>query len=384
MNYRNILNRVITLLLLFLFSNQVFGDVEKLEVPLDETVTNAIINIASDPVSKNYYEDVIFQRVKYLNFFKTIFKKNGIPEELVYLSVIESGLNPRAQSPAGAVGIWQFMRPTAEGLGLKVNFWIDERRDYIKSTRAAAIYLKGLYNSFGSWEYALAGYNLGGRKLKKAIREKVGEDNLQKLNIPRETKNFVTGFYAVFHIINNHKAFGFSGLNQNDKFRFETIEFNSVVDLKFIASNLGISVKTLRKLNPELKFGFTPPGKYLLIIPQKKKKLFYRNLKKVNIKKEMFEGSHIIFHLDTLIYFYNNYGVYKNFYHMILTNRNFFLRRKTLLISLLRDSHSEKRVNDAADLKQSEVASKLRDGDALKLEVRENILLKDIFIFFDE
>ncbi len=384
MNYHNIFNRVITFSILLLFSNQVFGEVEKLEVPHDEIVTNAIINIASDPVSKNYYEDVIFKRVKYLNFFKTIFKAKGVPEDLVYLSVIESGLNPRARSPVGAVGIWQFMRPTAEGLGLKINFWIDERRDYIKSTQAAAIYLKDLYNSFGTWEYALAGYNLGGRKLKKAIRAKVGEDNLQRLDIPRETKNFVTGFYAVFHIINDHKAYGFSGLNCNDKFQFEIIEFNSVVDLKFVASNLGISVKTLRKLNPELKFGFTPPEKYSLIIPKNKKKLFYRNLSKNNIRKEMFEGSHIVFHLDTLVYFYNNYGVYNNFYYMILTNRKIYLRRKTLLVSLFRDPHVERRVDDAADLKSSEVASKLSNVNAFKIETRENILLKDILIFFDE
>ncbi len=98
----------------------------------------------------------------------------------------------------------------------------------------------------------------------------------------------------------------------------------------------------------------------------------------------MFEGSHIVFHLDTLVYFYNNYGVYNNFYYMILTNRKIYLRRKTLLVSLLRDSHVERRVDAAADLKPSEAASKLSNGNTFKIETRENILLKDILIFFDE
>src|SRR5699024_8688053 len=127
-----------------------------------------------------------------------IFHKIGVPTELVHLSMIESGLNPFARSWASAVGIWQFIRPTAKRYGLKINFWVDQRRDPVKATYAAARYLKDLYKDWGNWDLAMANYNCSTRGINHAIQAAGGKEDYWAARpyLPHETQGYVPGFIA--------------------------------------------------------------------------------------------------------------------------------------------------------------------------------------------
>jgi membrane-bound lytic murein transglycosylase D len=152
---------------------------------------------------KNTEKNILnaLKKTDLLASIKQIFKKEGIPEELAYLAVIESGLNPTIKSPSNAVGIWQLMPQTARNFGLKVNKYIDERKDPYKSTIAAAKYLKSLYNTFGSWELAIASYNCGGGCIMKRIKS-ASTSSFSEIKhlLPKQTKKYVSKFFAVLLI----------------------------------------------------------------------------------------------------------------------------------------------------------------------------------------
>lgn len=138
-----------------------------------------------------------------LSSIKQIFKKEGVPEELAYLAIIESGINSTVRSSSNAAGIWQFMPQTARNFGLKVNKYIDERKDPYKSTVAAAKYLKSLYNTFGSWELVVASYNCGGGCIMKRLKS-TSASSLSEIKhlLPKQTKDYVSKFFAILLIVN--------------------------------------------------------------------------------------------------------------------------------------------------------------------------------------
>src|SRR5699024_2719433 len=159
----------------------------------------------------NVMEHWLKRSEKYFPMMKRIFEEENVPVELIHLSMIESGLNPRAQSWASAVGMWQFIRATGSMYGLDVNWWIDERRDPEKATRAAAQHLNDLYEVWGDWHLALAGYNISPRGLKHAIRRAGGKEDYWAASpyLPSETRNYVPSFIAATMIEMNPEAFGF-------------------------------------------------------------------------------------------------------------------------------------------------------------------------------
>lgn len=236
----------------------------------------------------------------FLPYFKAIFKEYRLPEDLVYLAFIESGCNPLATSPAGAAGIWQFMELTAKRYGLKINDWIDERRDFIKSTYAAAKYLKTLYEAFGDWRIAIASYNLGEGKLKRILAAKNFMDYWQVLNsnsLPVETTAYLPQWMAITLIAKNPKKYGLS-FEENKVFDYEEIKVNGGVDLKVFSVAGEIDYKILLLLNAELRRRITPPGNfYVLKIPFGKKELLQKNLLslKTVIKTKEINGKKIEF-----------------------------------------------------------------------------------------
>lgn len=208
----------------------------------------------------------------YIEMMRPILQEEGVPEDLIYIALIESGFDPEAYSWAGASGVWQFMRPTAQRYGLKVNWWIDERRDPVKSTRAAARYFKDLYETFRSWYLAQAGYNAGEGRIQRGLRQVERKDfwTLAKTRyVPLETRNFVPKFVAASILAKNPEAYGFTGLNYAPPLRFEEVPARRSTDLRWIARAAGVSLEEIRRLNPELRRWWTPPNypDYKLKVP---------------------------------------------------------------------------------------------------------------------
>lgn len=199
-----------------------------------------------------------------------IFAEEGLPPELVYLAYIESGINPTARSWASAVGMWQFIAATGRVYGLEVNWWVDERRDPEKATRAAARHLKDLHNIWGDWHLALANYNISPRGLNRAIRRAGGVKDYWAAYpyLPRETRGYVPGFIATTLINLSPEEFGFQKRYGQEPYAYDLVEVDGLMPLDALAAAINISTDELKRLNPELLRWATPPGnKYSLKIP---------------------------------------------------------------------------------------------------------------------
>jgi len=217
-----------------------------------------------------------YQRsLKYRPMIVQKLKDAGLPEELSWLPLIESGFNVRAFSPAKALGMWQFIASTGHKYGLKRDDWIDERMDPEKSTDAAIMYLKELHGLFGDWTTALAAYNCGEGNVLRVIRtQKIDYlDNFWDLyeKLPRETAFYVPQFIAVLHIINSPKTYNFELPSYGDKYEYETVEINKNISLNNLESACNFEEGVLVNLNPELRKYMTPPYSYQLKIPKGKK-----------------------------------------------------------------------------------------------------------------
>ncbi|ACO04126.1 MAG TPA: lytic transglycosylase [Persephonella sp.] len=232
----------------------------------------------------------------YIPLIKKIFDRYGIPDELIFLPIIESRFNIKARSPAGAAGLWQFMPQTGRMYGLRINKWIDERYDIEKSTIAAAFYLKDLYHIFDDWMLALASYNTGEGIIIRKIN-KYGGINFWDIDeyLSRETRNYIPNFLAAVSVVKD--------ILKEEHFDYETVHFDIIkvrkpVSLLYISELTGISLSTLKKMNPHLKKGVTPPddGEYNIYIPEGYKETVevalekspivkYRALKEYTVKK---------------------------------------------------------------------------------------------------
>jgi membrane-bound lytic murein transglycosylase D len=223
---------------------------------------------------------------RYLEMMKEILKEKDVPEDIVFLSLIESGFSPNAYSPARAAGYWQFIASTARRYGLEINWWKDERKDPVKSTVAAANYLKDLYEIFGSWNLAMAAYNAGEGKILKALKKAKADDywSLLKTNqIKGETKNYVPRFIAASLIANSPQTFGFDNFEYHKPLSYDVVTIKSPVDLDVIAECSDASETAIRELNPELRRWCTPPdvSEYTLRIPEGKKETFFDKLSQI-------------------------------------------------------------------------------------------------------
>ncbi|MEW6126696.1 MAG: lytic transglycosylase domain-containing protein [Acidobacteriota bacterium] len=208
--------------------------------------------------------------VRYREMATRIFKEEGVPTDFIWLAQVESSWNPYAVSYAGAKGIWQFMPGTGADFGLTQTYWLDERSNPEKSTRAAAKYLKYLSNYFrGNWTLALAAYNTGPGNVDSAIN-RAGTRDFWALHgagyLARETRNYVPAIIAVVNIAKNPERYGFQ-LPPSYTPKYETRTIAQQTDLRPLAKKLNVSYSSLVDLNPELQRGSTPPGKHLLRIP---------------------------------------------------------------------------------------------------------------------
>jgi membrane-bound lytic murein transglycosylase D len=223
---------------------------------------------------RKQFEIWLKRHEEYKDLILPILKEHEIPEEIFILAMIESGLNPKAYSRANASGMWQFIYSTGKIYGLKRDWYVDERRDPVKSTHAACAYLKYLNNLFDNWYLTLAAYNAGEGRILRASRLHQTYDFWQLHSLPRDTRNYIPYYLAATIIATNPKKYGFK-IPKVTPFDYDEVVLEHSADLSVLARVAGISVKTIRKYNPELRQSASPAdGPYLLKLPKNKKDHF--------------------------------------------------------------------------------------------------------------
>ncbi len=217
---------------------------------------------------------------RYIPMMKEILKREGMPEDLVYVAMIESGFQMHARSWANAVGPWQFVSGTGRRYALRIDQWIDERKDPVKATTAAALYLKELYSLFkGDWYLATAGYNAGENKILRAISMYNTSDFWEISRgsyLKRETKEYVPKLLAAAIIAKDPGRYGFTDIAYLTPIEFETVKIPSRTNLDLVAKLCGTTYESIKELNPDLRHWCTPPNypDYLLKVPKGSKQQF--------------------------------------------------------------------------------------------------------------
>ncbi|MFC1560990.1 LysM peptidoglycan-binding domain-containing protein [Candidatus Latescibacterota bacterium] len=223
---------------------------------------------------------------RYIPLLRKILSEEGIPVDMVYLSMIESGFSTKAYSRARAVGLWQFIYSTGKIYGLNRNQWIDERRDPVKSTKAAAKHLNDLYKESDDWNNVMAMYNSGPRRIRLQMKN---TENIEfwDLQLPRETKNYVPSFMAAVVISKAPEIFGFDNIEKDPPFEYDTVEVHPYTSLTIAAKCSGVDITEIRELNPEILRDRVPPGenKYTLRIPKGSKDTFLAEYTKAPVEK---------------------------------------------------------------------------------------------------
>jgi len=245
----------------------------------------------------------------YFPMIERIFEEEGVPDELKYLALGESSLNPTARSKAGAVGMWQFMAATARGEGLRVDSWVDERRDPEKATRAAARHLKALHTSYsGRWHLALAGYNCSYRCITRAVQKAGGSiDNPPTYwdiypNLPRETREFVPRYIAAALIVSNPGYYGIPVEDLGQELAYDTVYIDGMLSLEDAARFAGTDVPSIKNLNPALLRNTLPndPEPFALKIPLGTYDRFVAAMATVEPKGISEAGTYVVKSGDTL------------------------------------------------------------------------------------
>jgi len=203
---------------------------------------------------------------KYKKMIDKVLVENGLPKGLAYLPVIESGYSTTMTSRAGARGVWQFMGETAREYGLRVDWWVDERCDPERSTRAAAQYLKDLYREFNDWPLVLAAYNAGPGRIRRAVANSGASSFWLLDELPKETRGYVPTFYATLLIASDPANYGFQLSDPIDS-DVKRVAIEGPVSLRFLAEAIHFDEGTLRNLNPMLRRGVVPPGMAEVRVP---------------------------------------------------------------------------------------------------------------------
>jgi len=276
---------------------QVAAELQKLETKAELPITiNAQVRRWIDILQTRYHSKFklwLSRSGRYIPMMRAILQQYGLPQDLVYLALIESGFSCRAYSRAAAAGPWQFIRSTGRRYGLKVNAWVDERRDPVKSTHAAAQYLRDLYAEFGTWYLACAAYNAGETKIRRALKYHkadnfwdIANPSKRRSYIKRETRNYVPKMIAAALIAKNPQRYGFHGVDYQEPLAFDTVRLTIPVDLKLLAKELGTTYQTLKDLNPELRHAVTPQdgSAYDLRLPKNSPQAFLAYLHRFKAK----------------------------------------------------------------------------------------------------
>jgi membrane-bound lytic murein transglycosylase D len=290
---------------------------DRYDIPLDmQPLVAQYIQFFQGP-GRKWFRKWMSRSTRYLPVMQPILEQRGLPLDTVYLAMIESGFSTNAYSWAHAAGPWQFISSTGKMYGLRQDFWVDERRDPIKATHAAAAYLKQLYSELGHWYLAWAGYNTGGGRVRRMMNRYGTSDFWalsQEKGLAKETQHYVPKLIAAALIAKNPSAFGF----RDEEFEYEPpLEFDEVqlvdaTDLDAIARAAGVSVKDVQELNPELRRWCTPPASekqpYALRLPKGSGEQFAKNFKHLPASERLAFRIHKVKRGDTLSKIAQAYG----------------------------------------------------------------------------
>lgn len=257
---------------------------------------------------RRWFERWLERGEKWIPLMRPILAEEGVPLDLVYLAMIESGFSAHATSWASASGFWQFMAPTGRRFGLREDFWVDERRDPVMSTRAAARYLKTLHREFDDWYIAWAGYNAGEGKMRRAIRM-YGTRDFWELTragpyLKKETKHYVPKLIAAAIISKHLDRFGFEQPPPQPPFEFELVELPDATDIGVVAKAAGVDVKQVQELNMKLRRWATPPAQggkgYAIKVPLGTKERFLEEYAKIQPSERLTYRRYVVKAGDTL------------------------------------------------------------------------------------
>jgi len=261
---------------------------------------------------REWFQEALDRGALYIPLFERVLEEEGLPQDLVYLSMIESAFKPRAVSRAGARGLWQFITGTGKLYGLRQDYWVDDRFDPEKATRAAARHLKDLYDEFGDWYLAMAAYNAGPRRIERAVQRTGNRDFwtlAQKRYLPRETRSYVPLILAATLIGKSPEAYGFTR-PAGAALEYDVFELDSPIDLETAAKSAGTTVDEMKLLNPELRHWVTPLDRksYPLKIPRGSRAAFDVALAAIPEGDRVRFGAHVVERGDTLSKIARRYG----------------------------------------------------------------------------
>ena len=216
---------------------------------------------------------ILLERLgRYGAYMVNILRREGLPGHLVYVSMAESSFKSHIRSPKAAVGYWQFIPSTGRAYGLKINSYMDERRDFTLSTEAAAAYYKDLYNEFGSWFLSLSGYNWGETRVRETIKKHGTRDFWvlsRKKALPKETRDYAPKVTAMAHIGQNPSAYGFKGIDYQEPLDYEVVHLdeNSHRSLSSLSKEFNVPLAELKSLNPKYKTDYIPKSESYIRVP---------------------------------------------------------------------------------------------------------------------
>lgn len=335
-------------------------------------------------VGRRHFERYLSRSGRYMGMMQEILKKNGLPKDLIYVALIESGFNTNAYSRAAAVGPWQFIRGTGSRYGLEISGWVDERRHPVKSTWAAAAYLRDLYEEFGDWYLAMAGYNAGEGRIRNAIADSGSRDfwviaDSNERYLRAETRDYVPKFIAAAIMAKVPESFGFKSVDYQEPLEYDDASVDTQTDLQVIAECAGVSTSEIADLNPHLVRGATPPSarNYTVHLPKgtvQKFKVAYANVPEDQRVKFVY---HKVRRGDTLTKIARRYGVSKsalasanniNRRHKLKTGTTLVIPRGALAKTFADDSYDSggERVS-----KKKLIRHKVRKGETLSLIARK-------------